>query len=292
MTTTDIALINADEYAALVAASGASAEDLSGGGGDYLPQLKVNYQDEDSNGKELKVGYFVVTGQDPAVYAKNVTIRPLTHNFQWTQYDKEEEKVVNRTRFVKNFREEARDEKGLIRCGKPASKILKESPELAKQYSDVTLYRNIDVLVSYTGEDADGNTNEVKDLLATMRLKGANFSPFQDEYIDNMPKNTMLWDFPIRLSVTKHKQDPKSVVSYYVIHFEADFTNRLPMTVDVFETVKALNGRIESFNKEVDKKYYAVIDERSKSEAALKALDVSPAKDLLDDFKSDDDIPF
>lgn len=284
---TELATINQEEYAALVAASGASAEDLSGGGGDYLPQLKVNYTDTDDNGKDVRPGYFMVTGQDPLVYAKNVTIRPLTHNFQWTQWDDVNKKTTNRTRFVKNFKEEPRDENGSIRCGKPVSKILKESPELAKAYSDITLYRSIDVLVSYTGEDADGNTHVVKDLLATMRLKGSNFSPFDTEYIAAMPKGTMLWDYNIVLSTSKHKQDPKSIVNYYVIHFDADFANRLPLTVDVFQTIKGLNARIEEFNTVIDKKYYGVINGKAKTEAAIDAIDITPQSPLEDDFNID-----
>lgn len=289
--------INQEELAAFIAANRISQEDLNGGGGDFLPQLKANYADEeeiDGQKYELKLGYFVVNTPDHGnVYAKNVNFRPLLHNYQYIDYDREKEEVVCRTILFNDFKDEPRDEHGTLRCGKPQSKLLKDNAALKKQWEHVNLYRSVDGLVNYTGTTADGKEVKVENLLVTFRGKGSNFSPFQDEYTSVMPKGALLWDYDLKLSTTKHKQDPKSIVSYYIVHFEADFSKKLPFTVTEFETVKALQARIEATNKEIDTKYYTALETRNKTDAAVKALDITPTGSLSDDFGTqDDDLPF
>lgn len=270
--------IDASEFQAFVESTRVSQEDLNGGG-DFLPQLKVNYQDElevEGVKKEIKPGLFTLTGQEIPSFAKNVTFRPLLMNYQYIDYNKEEDKVVNRSILFNDFSEEARDELGTVRCGKPASKLLKENAALKKQWEHVNLYRSVDGLVSYTGADADGNEVKVENVLCTFRGKGANFSPFQDEYLKLMPKGTFIWDFELKLGTTKHKQDPKSAVSYYIVHFEADFTQRISLTQDVWEKIKELKARVDATNKEINTKYYQSIESRNVTPEASPIIDADP----------------
>jgi hypothetical protein len=285
--TTDLTLINQQELDAFIAATRASQEDLSGGG-DFLPQLKVNYQDEiEWNGakKEIKPGLFTLSNQEVPSFAKNVVFRPLLHTYQYIKYNKEEDKVVCRSILFNDFTDEPRDEDGTLRCGKPPSKVLRDNPALKKQYEDTNLYRSVDGLVSYEGTDPDGNKVSVNNVLCTFRGKGSNFSPFNDEYIKLMPRGSVLWDYALVLSVTKHKQDPKSAVSYYVVHFDANFSDKLPFNVELFDTVKELKRRIDETNKEIDKKYYAAF------EAAKDSKIIDVAASLVEDLQ-DDEIPF
>jgi len=286
---TELSIINQDELNDFIARTRVSSEDLQGGG-DFLPQLKINYLDEiDVNGvkKEAKPGLFTLSGQEVQSFAKNVVFRPLLHNFQYIKYNDVEKKVTNRSVFFTSFSEEARDESGTVRCGKPQSKTLKDNPVLKKQFEDVTLYRSVDGLVSYDGVDFDGKLVKVENVLCSYRGKGSNFSPFQEEYIKLMPKGTLIWDFDLKLGVTKHKQDPKSAATYYVVHFEADFAEKLQFTSELFETVKALQVRINETNLEIDKKYYAAVEARnelSSDVAAANAVDVTPlSTDMEDD---------
>jgi hypothetical protein len=133
---------------------------------------------------------------DEPVYAENVRIRALSQLFQWIHYDPEESKVVNKTLLIPNFRCEARDMKGDIRCGKPTSKILREMPkEEQKKYTDIKCFRQLRVLVSYTGKDADGNEVTVENEPAIMLLKGSNFNPFEDEFIKTIPRGANFYDY-------------------------------------------------------------------------------------------------
>ncbi len=285
--TTDVTVVNQEELDAFAARTGATAEQLTGGG-DFLPNLKVNYQDEDANGKAIKPGLLFVTNQDIPVYAESVTIRPLLHGYQWTQWDDKEKKTVNKTIFVGSFQEEARDEKGTVRCGKPTGKFLRDNPDQKDKYEDITLYRTIHALVSYDGKDADGNEHSVVNLPVVMRLKGDNFMPFGEEYIDNLPKGSRLWDFESVLTVEKRKQ---GTVNFWVIHYDTDFTKRLPLTVEVFDTMKAMQSRLDKVNKDINTKYYSVLKTRAMDDAGINVLDITP-NSLDDDFTKDDDIPF
>jgi hypothetical protein len=287
MTNTNLpTAIDAAEFQAFIESTNVSQEALNGGG-DFLPQLKVNYQDEieiDGIKKEIKPGLFTLTGQDIPSFAKNVRFRPLLQNFQYVDYNKDEDKVVNRSVLFNDFSTEARDENGTVRCGKPASKLLKEQPELKKQWAHVSLYRSVDGLVSYTGVDPDGKEIVVDNVLCTFRGKGANFAPFQEEYLKLMPKGTFIWDFVLTLGTTKHKQDPKSAVSYYIVHFDADFTDRVPLTADVWEQVKELKRRADATNKEINTKYYSAIEGRNKEDPLPDDLDI---ESLDSEFSSD-----
>lgn len=283
---TQLATIDQAEFQAFIEANRVSQEDLNGGS-DYLPQLKVNYLDEDENKKELKPGLFTITGQDVPSYAKNVKFRPLFHKYQYIDYDEAEKKVVNRSVFFDDFKEEAYDEKGGVRCGKPESKYLKDDAALKKSWAHVSLYRSVDGLVSYDGVDADGNAVKVDNVLVTFRGKGVNFSPFQEEYLKLLPKGTFLWDYELKLGTTKHKQDPKSAANYYVVHFEADFSQRLPLTSDLWETIKSLQKRVEDTNKDIHKKYFNANRSALEDAAAIDAIDITP-----NDAPLDEDVPF
>jgi hypothetical protein len=278
----DLAIISQEEIDALAKRAG-TVQTV----GDYIPQLKVNYDDEDEDGNELRKGEFFVTGQDKVAYAKSVVFRPLTHHFQWTKYDKVSEKVTNRTRLIPNFREEPRDETGTVRCGKPPSKDLKANPALAAKYDDITCYRQVQGLVSYKGKTATGEEVEVKDLEVSLRLKGANFSPFEEDYFSKLGNNK-LWDFEIPLYTDKAKNGAST---YFVIRFDkADFGKRLQMSAPVFKTALALQDRVDVINKEVDTKYYDAVHSRTRDDDAISQLKTVGGKSLNDDF--DDDIPF
>ena len=293
--TNEITVINQDELNALIADLGSSAEDLQGGGGSFLPQLKVWMEDDDDddNAPRLK-GKLFITGQEPLVYAKPGTVRfrALTQTFQWTQYDKESNKTVNRTRLLSSFKEEARDEKGTLRCGKPPSKELRDNKALQEKYKDITTFRRLQGYVSYVGTTADGEEVEVNNVLVSINAKGASYSAFEDEVISNMPAKMRLFDFESAITLSKEKNGS---VTYWVMHYEPDFAKTIPLDVPTFNTLKELKEGIDAFNKEVDKKYYEAVHNRDKGDNAIDALKTvsgRPGKlnTLADDF--DDDIPF
>ena len=120
----ELATISRSEQLELAATLGMGGTD-GPSGTDRLPELKINYQEENEQGQELPRGQLYVkgTGEDP-IFAKTVTFRPLSQLFQWIEYDPEANKVANKTLMIPMLRDEARDMKGTVRCGKPVSCLL------------------------------------------------------------------------------------------------------------------------------------------------------------------------
>ena len=274
--TTALATVSASDERAIAAMLGMATEEKT-----FMPQLKINLDDEDAAGNELKKGKFFITGQEVPVYADKVRIRPLSQMFQWVEYDPDANKSTNRTLVIPNFRAEPRDEKGGVRCGKPASKVLKDNPELAKKFKNITCFRLVHCLVSYTGNTSTGEEVTVENQPALLRLKGANFSPFEDEVVKALPKGTKLYDFWIEVSNTKKKNGS---VTYFVLNFNPDIGKPVPLDQMTYDTMVHIVGTIKEENDRIESKYRAAISGRNADSAAMNAIDVLDSDSLDDDL--------
>lgn len=271
---TELAVINKAEELKLAALLGATEDTSSNSGAaeGRLPILKINSRRKDENGRKLEQGLFVVTGTgEEPVYAEKVNIRVLSQMFQWIHFDSEEGKLVNKTLQIPNFKHEARDIKGTVRCGKPPSKVLNEMPKAEqKKYTDIKCNRILRILVSYTGKDADGNEHTIENLPAIMFLKGANFNPFEDEVLKAIPRGTSLYDFNIEVSA--EEMENGSVV-YYVLHFKPELKNKLPLDQDTYDTMLVMAQMIQKDNEYVDSQYKKAMSRTEAEDDALEALD-------------------
>lgn len=278
---TELAVIDPAEARKLAAILGTSSDVHNAGGQDSsnrLPLLKINLDDEDEEGNSLPRGQFMVTGQDEPVFAKSVSIRPLSMMFQWLDYSAEENKTVNRTIIIPSLRMEARDEKGTFRCGKPPSKVLREDAELAAKYKSITCFRYVHCLVSYEGTTASGEKATVENLPALFRLKGANFSPFEDQVVSKLPKGRNLHDYNINVTASRKKNG--SVV-YYVFDFDVDFSEVLPLDQQTYDSMVHVAEMIKSENSRVEEKHKEALRARQSDDDAIDAI----ASELEDDLE-------
>lgn len=272
--TNQVAVIDKAEELKLASILGAVEERSQGG--DRLPMLKINSKRKDDQGRKLEQGLFTVQGTaDEQIYADKVQIRVLSQLFQWMHYDPEEQKLVNKTLLIPNFQHEARDMKGGIRCGKPTSKVLMELPkDEQKKYEDIKCFRQLRVLVTMTGKDADGDEHTIENLPAIMLLKGANFNPFNDEVVKAIPKGHNLYDYNI--DVTAEELESGSVV-YYVMHFKPQLKNKLPLDQDTYDTMVHMAKLIQKDNEYVDSQYKKAISDTQATDDAIDALDALEA---------------
>jgi hypothetical protein len=277
---TQLVTLDSNQERALAAMLGLAP----GGDREQTPLLKINLEEEDDLGDPLPKGKFMLTGQEEAVYADKVRIRPLSQFFQWTHYDPDQNKTINRTIMIPRLNVEARDEKGGVRCGKPASKFLKENPEEAKKYKNITCFRMIHCLVTYEGKTSTGKTAKVENVPALLRLKGANFSSFEDEVIDKLPKGKKLYDFWVEIAASKKKNGS---VTYYVYNYVVDLGNPAPLDQLTYDTMLHIAEMVKGENSRVNAKYEAAISGKSLDTRAMKAVDVleednSLEEDLVD----------
>jgi hypothetical protein len=234
---------------------------------------------KDAQGRRIEEGMFYLKGMDEPVYAETVRIRVLSQLFQWIHYDPEENKVANKTLLIPNFRCEARDMKGGTRCGKPASKVLRELPkEEQKKYSDIKCFRQLRVLVSYTGKDADGTEVTVENQPAIILLKGANFSPFEDEFVKAIPKGANFYDYWVDVSAEELQNGS---VIYYVMHFAADMSKKVGLDQPTYDSMLHMAGMIERENQLVENAYQKAMRDDQETDALIEVLDDLEA-DLVD----------
>ena len=273
----EVAVMDKAEELKLAALLGTNDKPQSSG--DRLPELKVNSMRKDAQGRKIEEGRFYLKGMDEPVYAEKVRIRVLSQLFQWIHYDPEENKVANKTLLIPNFRCEARDMKGGTRCGKPASKVLRELPkEEQKKYADIKCFRQLRVIVSYTGKDADGTEVTVENQPAIMLLKGANFSPFEDEFVKAIPKGANFYDYWV--DVTAEELQNGSVI-YYVMHFAADMSEKLGLDQPTYDTMLHMAGMIERENNAVESAHQKALRDDQETDDIIEAIDDLEA-DLVD----------
>jgi hypothetical protein len=250
---------------------------------DRLPELKINYQEENDQGQTLPRGEFYVRGtEDDPVFAKSVNFRPLSQLFQWIQYDAEANKVRNKTLMIPQLRQEARDMNGTTRCGKPTSKVLREmSKEDQKRYSDIKCFRQVRGLVSYEGKNADGDKVTVENQPVIIMLKGSNFNPFEDEFLDKLPRGRQMHEYTAKISATKTKGTGGNI--WWVMNFDPDLVNAQTMDEQIFETVKVMHDMVKRENDIIQSSHEKSLRNSQLSDDAIDAIDAI-SSDLEDDL--------
>jgi hypothetical protein len=277
----DLATVDQAQANQLAAILGASQEQSSGGASsNRLPMLKIS-SDEDAQGREIKPGQFYVqgTGEEP-IYAKTVKIRPLSQLFQYIQYDPKENKVANKTLMIASFKQEARDMKGTLRCGKPTSKVFREMTEDQQaKYRDITCFREIRALVSLEGTTADGEKGTIENMPVIIMAKGANFNGFEDEYVKALPQGKNLYEYWADVTVEKKR---KGTVNYYVWHYAPLLSDAVPLDQKTLDTMIHMAKMIEDENKMIENAYQKSMREQFIDEEALEALEADLDADLED----------
>jgi len=278
----ELATISKSEQLELAAAMGMGGGS-SDASSDRLPELKINYQEENDQGQSLPRCQFFVRGtNDDPVFAKTVNFRPLSQLFQWIQYDPEENKVKNKTLMIPMLRQEARDMNGTTRCGKPTSNVLREmSKEDQKRYSDIKCFRQVRGLVSYEGKNADGDTVTVENQPVIVMLKGSNFNPFEDEFLKKLPRGRKMHEYTVKVGATKTKGSGGNI--WWVMNFDPDLVNALPMDEQIFETVKVMHDMVKNENEKIQASHEKALRNSQLSGDAIDALD-NISSDLEDDL--------
>lgn len=265
----------------------------NGGDSNYLPRLKVNLDDEDGDGNELKRGtyYIAAKGTEP-VYASKVTFRPLAQYFQWRRYDPELEKFTGRTLMVGHLSDEARDTDGTVKLGKPTSKQMQEDPSMKERFKNITCFRMVYGLVSYDGVTATGDKIKIEDQLVIFDLKGSNFSAFEDEVMKQVPNGKYVYNIEVEITNTRKKNG--SVV--YFVHNYKVLPDTLPLTPELLEHIKSVFSLVKEENATIEKLHTKALRDATHGrfidddsyDGAMNTIEAS-YKTMLNDL--DDDIP-
>jgi len=254
----EVALYNGMTPDQLMAAMGAGEAQQQESTGNRLPLLKVNYQDEDDDGNELKKGVFALTLPSGTVYGKDVKVRVFADYMQYLNYDPNENAVVNKT-IIHRVGDEAIDEMGTVRCGKPTSKELREMDADTKlKFKDITCFRYLYSTVSIAdAQDGAGNAVEVQDVPCLLRLKGASFLAFSQDVIEPC-KNLKLKFMQVASKLVTTRQKNGSV-TYFTVGFEPDFQNKTEISTDDLQFMSKILDTVNAENKGVMAKYNSAL---------------------------------
>lgn len=275
----EIAIVEGKSLQALAAELGGQVQQSDGPSQSRLPELKINSQMFDDDENQLPMGEFFIKGMEKKVFAKTVKFRPLAHHFQYLHYSNAENKLVNKTRLITSFRQEARDIRGGIKCGKPTWKELQGlSEDQRAKYDEITCFRQVRGLVSYTGKTLDGEEVTIENQPVILMLKKSNFNGFEDQYLKVIPKNRNIWDFNATLTAERHKNGS---VIWYTFVFTPDLKDPLALDQDTYDSMAFIADMIREENASIDEKYEAALREDSIDGDAIEALGDS----LDDDFE-------
>ena len=277
----DLTTIDGSELAELADILG--TETASGGGntnstGVRVPKLDHQHDAEDDDGNPMPRGEFRLHLPDKIIFSKQVRFRPLAAHIQYYLWENDE---LTKSRALKNLNEEARDTAGTIACGMPEWEVRMENKELLDKYK-YCQRRVVRGLVSMEGHTLDGEDVSVENQPVIYFGKGrTNYGGFFNEFIKRIPKGANIFDYEATLTTERLKN---GATSFFKIHWEPDLKNKLPMTKDVFETMKVFADTIRAENKYVDDMYFKAVEEkeRARNEDAIDGAAIAAIEDSLD----------
>lgn len=219
----------------------------SGGIGNQLPTLRVNYADSDDNGNTLPRGKWTIYTDKGAMYADNAIFRPYHSTFQYSHYDQDEEKMVAKSVHFYSFADEIPDDAGGLKCGKlSAAKRNNLSEAEQKIQKDIKCSKVFYGLVSLKGKLADGNDYEVENMECVFYAKGSNFMPMAN-FIEELTKSRIAMQ-TIRIQLDLQMKKNGGVTYWECVptkYDEVDLTKEdYDLHTTFHETVQAENAVI------------------------------------------------
>ena len=222
-----------------------------------VPRLGINRSPEDDDGNQLPVGHLFTydssIGQN--VFGKPVTFRPFISAMQYMHYDPEKSEYVNRSIIFKNWKEEAIDILGGVKCGKvPFKERSSLTPEQLAEQRTIRCYRLLYGLLSFKGKKANGEDHEVANLPVLWRVTGTAFAPVGSA-IDQVNKRKKLM-FTTTFSIETKRQKKGGNV-FYTPEISVNADANLKMSKEDMETLGVFQEVITKENTEVVDLYKA-----------------------------------
>ena len=254
MTKNEIANINKMSDEQIMQAIG---QDDGSSNGVNIPRLGINRSPEDDDGNQLPVGHLFAydssVGQN--VYGKPVSFRPFISAMQYMHYDPEKSEYVNRSIIFKNWKEEAIDILGGIKCGKiPFKERSTLTPDQLAEQRTIRCYRLLYGLLSFTGKKANGEDHTVSNLPVLWRVTGTAFAPV-GAAIDQVNKRKKLM-FTTTFSIDSKRQKKGGNV-FYTPEIAVNADANLQMSKEDMETLSVFQDVINKENTEVVELYKA-----------------------------------
>lgn len=249
--------------------------------GSLLPVLRVNYDDEDEDGNTLPRGSWVLTPEDggPAIYSKDVIIRPLWVTFQYNHYDADKAQMVSTSVHFNGWNDDIIDSVGTHRCGKLSRKeIEKLPPERQEQQRKIKLAKVIYGVADIAGVDKEGNKSAAKAVPCVFYARGTHFMPMA-EFLDKLEsKGTFMGSVNIKVGLKREKN--QGVTYWEAVPSEK---SSVVVTRDDLELIKKFSDTTAAETAEVTKKW----QEAQNTASAVSLAGTLDTQSLNKDFDDD-----
>jgi len=260
----------------------AIGQDDGSSNGISIPRLGINRSPEDDDGNQLPVGHLFTydssVGQN--VFGKPVTFRPFISAMQYMHYDPEKGEYVNRSIIFKNWKEEAIDILGGVKCGKVP---FKERPSLTQEQlaeqRTIRCYRLLYGILSFKGKKANGEDHEVANLPVLWRVTGTAFAPVGSA-LDQVNKRKKLM-FTTTFSIDSKRQKKGGNV-YYTPEISVNADANIQMSKEDMETLTVFQDIINTENDEVVDLYKAAKKGQSTSSDGESAKVIKQVEDPVE----------
>jgi len=229
--------------------------------GPKIPALKINSQGEDKDGNQIPLGAFFLNVDGERAYAKEgVKIRPLSNHIQYMHWG--DGVLINKSRLIKNMREEARDQLGGLMCSMPTYEASRGmTDQQREEYQGRDRYRIVRALCSYEGTTASGNKVTVENQPCILSLKRKNYGPFYHDVLNRLPADTNMFDFDCVMTAEKHKS-PKGA-TYYVMRFAPQFSTPLALDQMTYDSLSAVVSMVKAENQRIDEAHFKSLDKKN-----------------------------
>ena len=258
--------------------------EVTGGGGSAIvrvPELVINSKSRDKETKKpIPEGSFYLKNMDQKVFAESVTFRPLASHIQYFKWDEIDGKrtLVNKSMAVARPSDDALDMQGTIACGMPPWEELKEMDYAeAKEYKQMR-NRVTRGLVSYSGKTMNGEEVTIENQPCIMFHKNSTYGGFWNGFMSKLPKGKKIYEYQATMEADYNENGS---VIWYTPTYSVDLSNPLPVTQEIFDTMKVFAETIKRENEAIREAYWNARNEDMKDQAAIKGLGDS----LDDDFE-------
>jgi hypothetical protein len=260
----------------------AIGQDDGSSNGIRIPRLGINRSPEDDDGNQLPVGHLFTydssVGQN--VFGKPVTFRPFISAMQYMHYDPEKGEYVNRSIIFKNWKEEAIDILGGVKCGKvPFKERPSLTPEQLAEQRTIRCYRLLYGILSFKGTKANGEDHTLANLPVLWRVTGTAFAPVGSA-LDQVNKRKKLM-FTTTFSIDSKRQKKGGNV-YYTPEISVNADANIQMSKEDMETLTVFQDIINTENDEVVDLYKAAKKGQSTSSDGESAKVIKQVEDPVE----------
>ena len=287
MTGTELATLDITQFEDIAKLSGQNNFDSDSQSS--LPWLSINRMGEDDNQNPMPVGTYTVDLNGSKVFAKKITFRPFLRGFQYRRFDPVKKETVAKTKIILSWSEEAFDNAGTIRCGKP--KLKKNEPASKEQeeiIKSIRCYMILFGLVSLEGTNLKGEPVSVVDAPMGFRIRGLSYQAMDQVIMDLTKKKRPMVNTNITLSLKRGKTGDNV---YYTVVPEVDYSAnnvwRGEADMKIFNDFRAY---IQVVNMAIYEEYKKAVGSKGNAAEAATVIEgkIAKSKSLADDFQDDD----